>query len=76
MGDYLMASDVRERLLLRVPEAAEWLSVGRSTVYELVQRGELPTVHIGRSVRIPAAAVRAWVERRAAEAAPDLTPSA
>ena len=63
-----MASDVRERLLLRVPEAAEWLSVGRSTVYELVQRGELPTVHIGRSVRIPAAAVRAWVEQQAAEA--------
>ncbi len=71
-----MRSDEQHQLLLRIPDAAERLSVGRSTVYELIQRGELPTVHIGRSVRIPAAAVRAWVERRAAEAAPDLSATA
>ena len=71
-----MRGDNRERLLLRIPEAAERLSVGRSTVYELVQRGELPTIHIGRSVRIPAEALRIWVERRAAEIDRDLTPVA
>ena len=71
-----MRVDDRERLLLRIPEAAERLSVGRSTVYELVQRGELPTIHIGRSVRIPAEALRTWVERRAAEIDRDIAPMA
>lgn len=53
-----------DRLLLRIPDAAVRLSVGRSTLYEMLQRGDLPAVHLGRSVRIPAAALRAWVERR------------
>ncbi len=60
-----------DRLLLRITEAAERLAVGRSTVYELIGAGELPVIHIGRAVRIPAAAVRNWVERQADE----LTPS-
>ena len=71
-----MTTDVREQLLLRIPEVAERLSLGRSTIYELVAAGELPTVYIGRAVRIPAAAVCAWVERRAAEAECDGTPPA
>lgn len=40
------------KLLLTIPQVAVALSLGRSTVYELVQRGELPVVHIGRAVRI------------------------
>ena len=52
-----------EPLLLTVVEAGRLLSVGRTTVYELIQRGELQTVHIGRSVRIPVAAVTDFVER-------------
>jgi excisionase family DNA binding protein len=53
-----------ERLLLRVPEAASVLGVGRSTVYELINAGELRAVHIGRSIRIPTSALLAWVERQ------------
>jgi excisionase family DNA binding protein len=41
-----------ERLLVTIPEAASLLSLGRSTVYELVQRREIPVVHIGRAVRV------------------------
>jgi excisionase family DNA binding protein len=41
-----------ERLLVTIPEAAALLSLGRSTVYELVQRNKLPVVHIGRAVRV------------------------
>ena len=59
--------DHRKRLLVRLPEAAEILCLGRSTVYELVARGELPTVHIGRAVRIPLGALEEWVERRSSE---------
>ena len=51
-------------LLLKIPDAAEILAVGRSTVYELIGDGQLETVHIGRSVRVTTASVEALVERR------------
>jgi excisionase family DNA binding protein len=38
--------------LLTIPQVATALSLGRSTVYELVQRSQLPVVRIGRAVRI------------------------
>lgn len=40
------------KLLLTVEEAAEELSIGRSLMYELVLRRELPSVKIGRCRRI------------------------
>ena len=60
------ASDrvAQEHLLLRVTEAAALLGIGRSKLYELLAAGELPIVRIGRSVRVPAAALEQWVERR------------
>jgi excisionase family DNA binding protein len=36
------------RILYQLEEAAELLGVGRSTIYELVKRGELDLVKIGR----------------------------
>lgn len=56
---------VTDRLLLRIPEAAARLGIGRSTVYELIQAGALPVVRIGKSVRIPASRLEAWVESQA-----------
>lgn len=47
-----------DRLLLRVQEAAEMCGVSRSHFYGLLQRGEVPSVHLGRSCRIP----RLWIE--------------
>jgi excisionase family DNA binding protein len=38
--------------LLTADEVAERLSIGLSTAYLLLQRGELPSVRIGRSVRV------------------------
>jgi excisionase family DNA binding protein len=52
-----------QQLLLRVPQAAHRLGVGRTTVYELTNAGELEVVHIGRCTRIPTAALDAFVER-------------
>jgi len=48
-------------LLLTIFEAAALLAVGRTTVYELIGAGELETVHIGRSVRVPADALEGYV---------------
>jgi excisionase family DNA binding protein len=53
-----------EKLLLTVPEAAVLASVGRSTGYQLVADGEWPSILIGRSVRVPVAGLKAWVEQR------------
>jgi excisionase family DNA binding protein len=44
-------------LLLTVAQVAEALGVGRTLVYELIARGELETVHIGRAARVPARSV-------------------
>ena len=73
-----MSTD-QEQLLLRVPEAAARLSLGRSSVYELIAAGQIHAVHIGRAVRIPASEVRAYAERllqRAEELASDQEPVA
>lgn len=56
-------SDDDTRLLLTIPQAAERLGVGRSTVYELTAAGELEVVHIGRCARIPVAALDDFVRR-------------
>lgn len=52
-----------EKVLLTVEEAAERLSLGRTKVYELVARGELPSVVIGRCRRVPVQALEPFVER-------------
>jgi excisionase family DNA binding protein len=53
-----------EPLLVRVEEAARILCLSRSTIYEMMDRGELPSVRCGTARRIPIAALRAWVERQ------------
>ena len=58
-----------ERLLLRVPEAAEALGVSKSQGFKLVWSGELPSVRIGKAVRVPAAALQEFVDRLTANAA-------
>lgn len=50
------------RLLLTPEQAAEALSVGRTTVYELMNVGRLRSVRIGRSRRVPMAALDAYVQ--------------
>ena len=42
-----------DRELLRVEEVALVLGVGRSTVFVMIRRHELPVIRIGRLVRVP-----------------------
>lgn len=53
-----------DRILLRVDEAAEALSMGRTRMYSLIVAGELPVVRIGKSIRVPAQALMEWAEAR------------
>ena len=50
-------------LLLKIPEAAELLAIGRSTVYELIALGHHNAVHSGRSGRVTTASIDAFVDR-------------
>jgi len=51
-----------DKLLLKPAEAAEAIGVGRSKVYELLASGDLPSVRIGASIRIPVDRLRLWIE--------------
>jgi len=51
------------QLLLKVEEAAIRLGLGRTIVWGLVSSGELESVTIGRSRRVPVEALDAYVER-------------
>jgi excisionase family DNA binding protein len=50
-----------EKLLLSPAEAAAHLSIGRSKVYELMRLGQLQSVKIGASRRIPQAALADYI---------------
>jgi excisionase family DNA binding protein len=50
-----------ERLVLTVAEAGELLGISRAFAYELVARGELPVLRLGRRIVVPKAALLAMV---------------
>jgi excisionase family DNA binding protein len=56
-----------QRLAYRVPEAADALGVSRAKAYELISRGEIPSIRVGSSIRVPVDALRAWMDRQLAE---------
>ena len=66
MTDVPSSSD---SLLLRPTEAARLLSVGRSTFYELVAKGEIPgVIRIGSAIRVSRRALESWIERMSSSA--------
>jgi excisionase family DNA binding protein len=50
-----------EPLLLKAADVAELLGLGRSKVFAMLAASELPVVRVGRSVRVPRAALERWV---------------
>lgn len=56
-----------EPLLHPITEAARLLSIGRTRAFELVGRGELESVRVGRRRLVPDAALTDYVERLRAE---------
>jgi excisionase family DNA binding protein len=51
------------RLTMSVEEAGEMLGISRSLTYELVRRGELPCLRLGRRLVVPIRALEAMVDR-------------
>jgi excisionase family DNA binding protein len=71
MQDHLSSikgkGEAMERLLLKPTEAAEVIGLGRSKTYALISSGVIPSVRIGKSVRVPVAALRTWIEQQTRE---------
>ncbi len=59
----------RERLTMTVEEATAVLGISRALAYDLVARGELPSLRLGRRVVVPRRALEALVEDAGAEPA-------
>ncbi len=50
-------------LLYKPEAAAAQLGIGRSKLFELIAAGEIETVQIGRSRRVPTEALESYVAR-------------
>jgi excisionase family DNA binding protein len=40
-------------VVMRVEEVAELLEISRSSAYEAVRRGQIPSIRVGRRIRVP-----------------------
>lgn len=57
-----------DKLLYRVEEACMVTGLGRTKLYDEISKGRLGVVRFGKSVRIPADELRAYVDRAKADA--------
>lgn len=58
-----MSSQI-ERLLLRPSEVFVVLGVSRAKGYSMLASGELPSIRIGRAIRVPLTDVQKWIEQQ------------
>jgi excisionase family DNA binding protein len=56
-----------DRLVYEVPEAGRMLGLSRNASYEAAKRGDLPTVKIGKLIRVPKVAFHRMLERAGAK---------
>jgi excisionase family DNA binding protein len=50
-------------ILVSVADAARMLSIGRTAAWELVRKRKIKSVKIGRTRRLPIAAIEEYVQR-------------
>ena len=55
-----------KRLVYDVPEAGEMLGLTRNASYDAAKRGDLPTIRIGKLIRVPKAAFHKMLEQAGA----------
>lgn len=47
--------------LLDVTQAADILSIGKKKVYRMISKNQLPSLLVGKSIRIPREALNEWI---------------
>lgn len=50
-------------LTITVEQAAQLLGISRGLAYDLVRRGEIPAIHLGRRVVVPVTAIEEILRR-------------
>jgi excisionase family DNA binding protein len=63
--------DNQSPLTLSVPEAGRRLGIGRSSAYQAAAAGKLPTIRIGRLLRVPLVALQRMLEPTGGTRNPD-----
>lgn len=58
-----MPNDDDKRLVYEVPEAGAMLGLTRNGSYEAAKRGDIPTIRIGKLLRVPKAAFNKMLEQ-------------
>ncbi len=53
-----------EPLVYRVDEAATAIRISRAKTYSLIAKGEIPSVKIGGSIRVPVDALRDYINKQ------------
>ena len=66
-----MSGDVG-RILYRPAEAAEAIGVSRSRIYELINSKTIPSIRVGKTVRVPVDKLQQWVNEQVAERTSEL----
>ena len=51
-----------EKLLLKPAEVTKILGIGRSMVYDLIARKEIPSIRLGRCIRVPSESLQRWLK--------------
>ncbi len=57
-----------ERATYTIEEAAEILGIGRSSAYQAVRTGQIPTLRVGRRLLVPRVALERLLEREPGKA--------
>jgi len=57
-----MESTIQQQRLLRVRQAAEYLSICERSLWTLIKLGKIPSIRLGRSVRIDLCDLDAFIE--------------
>lgn len=51
-----------ERKVLTVPEAGAQLGLGRNASYDAAKRGDIPTIKLGKLLRVPKVAIERMLD--------------
>ena len=56
-----------EPLLLTIPQVMKTLRLGRTMIYQLIDKEGLPVLHFVRAVRVSYASLQEWIKQREAQ---------
>ena len=59
---YSKGKEVMDPLMIKPSEAATLLGIGRTKIYQLIRANAIPSRRVGKSIRLPLALLKAWVE--------------